>query len=80
MIAKNTRENEMIILCKGCCEFLNRNFSLSPDSFFGVVKKCFILHKDFKQEVSKDKKKQFLSVKFVDLLSKDERKKSILSI
>ena len=42
MIAKNTRENEMIILCKGCCEFLNRNFSLSPDSFFGVVKKCFI--------------------------------------
>lgn len=38
-----------------------------------------ILHKEFKRKVSKDKNKQFLSVKFVDLLSKDERK-NILSI
>lgn len=30
-----------------------------------------ILHKEFKRKVSKNKNKQFLSVRFVDLLSKE---------
>ena len=34
-----------------------------------------ILYKKFKQKVSEYKKEQFLFAKFIDLLSKDKRKK-----
>ena len=39
MIAKNIRSNEMVILCKNCCGFLQENFSPNTDNFFGDVKK-----------------------------------------
>ena len=38
MIVKNIRSNEMIILCKNCYGFLQKNFTPNTDDFFVTLK------------------------------------------
>ena len=42
MMSKNRVENEMIIICKDCCDFVQRIFYLVKRNYFNEIKKCLV--------------------------------------
>ena len=42
MMSKNRVENEMIIICKDCCDFVQRIFYLGKRNYFNEIKKCLV--------------------------------------
>ena len=50
MIPKNSVKNEMIIICKDCCDFVQRVFYLGKCNYFNKIKKMFgeVLLKKFR--------------------------------
>ena len=42
MMSKNRVENEMIIICKDCCDFVQQIFYLGKRNYFNEIKKCLV--------------------------------------
>ena len=61
MMSKNRVENEMIIICKDCCDFVQRIFYLVKRNYFNEIKKMFgeVLLEKFRRKKRKDKIRQF---------------------
>ena len=38
------KQNEMIIICKDCCDLLQKVFSLVNGGFFNETQKCLIIY------------------------------------